>query len=131
MICTDLLGRGVDFKGVNVVVNYDMPSSSATYIHRVGRTGRAGKKGAAYTLYSDIDHPNLRPIVSVLRASGSEVPDWMKSLPKPKRFRQVKRGKDADHNQATERWSISTKPHLNKRMTKSMRNIKKLSKTGL
>jgi ATP-dependent RNA helicase DDX52/ROK1 len=37
LIATDLLGRGMDFKGVNVVINYDFPHTSASYIHRVGR----------------------------------------------------------------------------------------------
>lgn len=45
LICTDLMSRGVDFKTVNVVVNYDFPQSVVSYIHRVGRTGRAGRKG--------------------------------------------------------------------------------------
>ena len=123
LICTDLMGRGVDFKGVNVVINYDMPSTSATYIHRIGRTGRAGRKGLAYTLYSDADHPNLRSIVSVVRASGCEVPDWMKSLPKPKRHKK----KQGDYS-VTDRWTISTKPIKNKKITKSMRDMNKKSK---
>ena len=36
LICTDLLGRGIDFKGVNMVVNYDCPTSTISYIHRIG-----------------------------------------------------------------------------------------------
>ena len=47
LICTDLMGRGIDFKGVNLVINYDFPQSVISYIHRIGRTGRAGKNGAA------------------------------------------------------------------------------------
>lgn len=41
LITTDLVARGIDFKNVNLVVNYDFPNSILTYIHRVGRTGRA------------------------------------------------------------------------------------------
>lgn len=41
LICTDLMARGIDFKGVKLVINYDFPNSMITYIHRVGRTGRA------------------------------------------------------------------------------------------
>ena len=37
LICTDLMGRGIDFKGVNLVVNYDFPPSAVSYIHRIGR----------------------------------------------------------------------------------------------
>ena len=43
LICTELLGRGIDFKGVSLVVNYDFPPSAVSYIHRIGRTGRAGR----------------------------------------------------------------------------------------
>lgn len=46
LIATDLIGRGMDFIGVNTVVNYDFPHSTVDYIHRIGRTGRAGKTGA-------------------------------------------------------------------------------------
>ena len=60
MICTELMSRGVDFKGVNLVINYDFPPSDISYIHRVGRTGRAGHQGQAVTFWTMEDRPNLR-----------------------------------------------------------------------
>ena len=60
LICTELLGRGIDFKGVNLVVNYDFPPSTISYIHRIGRTGRAGKSGSAVTFFTDADKTLLR-----------------------------------------------------------------------
>lgn len=45
LVCTDVISRGVDFRAVNMVINYDLPSSGITYVHRCGRTGRAGRKG--------------------------------------------------------------------------------------
>ncbi|EME46315.1 hypothetical protein DOTSEDRAFT_70342 [Dothistroma septosporum NZE10] len=67
LITTDLLSRGVDFRGVNGVVNYDIPTSSAAYVHRIGRTGRAGREGGvAVTLYSKEDIPYLRPIANLV-----------------------------------------------------------------
>ncbi|MCL4147143.1 UNVERIFIED_CONTAM: hypothetical protein GTU68_046601 [Idotea baltica] len=54
------MGRGIDFKGVNLVINYDFPPSIVSYVHRVGRTGRAGKKGRAITFWSMDDLPLLR-----------------------------------------------------------------------
>eukprot|EP00933_Yihiella_yeosuensis_P056918 TRINITY_DN5637_c0_g1_i2.p1 TRINITY_DN5637_c0_g1~~TRINITY_DN5637_c0_g1_i2.p1 ORF type:complete len:562 (-),score=141.04 TRINITY_DN5637_c0_g1_i2:304-1989(-) len=89
LICTDLMARGVDFKGVETVVNYDFPQSAATYIHRIGRTGRAGRKGRAITLFTIDDFASLRSIVGVMRQSGCEVPEWMLRLkPKSKRERR-------------------------------------------
>lgn len=69
LITTDLLSRGVDFRGVNGVVNYDIPTSSAAYVHRVGRTGRAGREGGvAVTLYSKEDIPYLKHVANVVSA---------------------------------------------------------------
>lgn len=75
LICTELMGRGIDFKGVTCLVNYDYPPDPVTYIHRVGRTGRAGKPGRAITLFTheEMEHPTkLRYIVSIMRKAGFE-----------------------------------------------------------
>lgn len=70
LITTDLLSRGVDFKGMNGVVNYDIPTSGASYVHRVGRTGRAGREGGvAVTLYTKEDIPYVKGIANVIAAS--------------------------------------------------------------
>ncbi len=60
LICTELMGRGIDFKGVNLVINYDFPLSAISYIHRIGRTGRACRLGKAVTFFTDDDLPYLR-----------------------------------------------------------------------
>lgn len=80
LVCTDLLGRGIDFKGVSMVVNYDLPPSKEDYIHRVGRTGRAGHYGKAITLWTDADLPYLGEIIKVIRRSGSEVDPELERL---------------------------------------------------
>lgn len=49
LIATDVAGRGIDVPDVTLVVNYDMPNGIEPYTHRIGRTGRAGKKGTAVT----------------------------------------------------------------------------------
>lgn len=70
LITTDILSRGVDFRGVNAVINYDIPNDAAGYIHRVGRTGRCGRKGgAAITFYTREDVPYIRGVVNVIEAS--------------------------------------------------------------
>ncbi|KAL6503122.1 DEAD-box ATP-dependent RNA helicase 57 [Orobanche hederae] len=84
LIATDVIARGMDFKGVNCVINYDFPYSAAAYIHRIGRSGRAGRSGEAITLYTEADVPFLRNVANVITASGCEVPEWIMSLPKKK-----------------------------------------------
>ena len=49
LVATDVAGRGIDIKDVSLVINYDMAKSIEAYTHRIGRTGRAGKSGAAIT----------------------------------------------------------------------------------
>lgn len=55
MVATDVLGRGVDFERVNIVINYDMPPTKEAYLHRVGRSGRFGTKGLAISFISSED----------------------------------------------------------------------------
>lgn len=70
LITTDLLARGVDFRGLNGVVNYDVPTSAAGYVHRAGRTGRAGREGGvAVTFYTADDIPYVKLIANVIRAA--------------------------------------------------------------
>ncbi|KAH8597648.1 P-loop containing nucleoside triphosphate hydrolase protein [Bisporella sp. PMI_857] len=73
LITTDILSRGVDFRGVNGVVNYDVPNSGAAYIHRVGRTGRAGRSGGvAVTFYTQEDIPYVKNIANIIAASEKQ-----------------------------------------------------------
>lgn len=94
MITTDILSRGVDFRGINGVVNYDVPNSGASYIHRVGRTGRAGRDGGvAVTFYTKEDIPYIRNIANIIAASEKQagkpaseasMQKWLlDALPKP------------------------------------------------
>ena len=85
LICTELLGRGIDFKGVNLVVNYDFPPSTISYIHRIGRTGRAGRSGSAITFFTDADKTLLRSVATLVKSSGGEVPEYMLKLKKASR----------------------------------------------
>lgn len=85
LVATDVIARGMDFKGINCVINYDFPESAAAYIHRIGRSGRAGRSGEAITLFTEEDKPFLRNIANVMKDSGCEVPEWILALPKLKR----------------------------------------------
>jgi ATP-dependent RNA helicase DDX52/ROK1 len=78
------MSRGVDFRAVNTVINYDFPQSTASYIHRIGRTGRAGREGWAYTFFTEDDSELLRSVANVMSISGCDVPEWMLQMKKIK-----------------------------------------------
>jgi ATP-dependent RNA helicase DeaD len=62
MICTDVAGRGLDIKGVTYIYNYNLPKTSTDYIHRIGRTARAGEEGKVINLLSSEDYMNFSKI---------------------------------------------------------------------
>lgn len=62
LLTTDLLARGIDIPQVNLVVNYDLPPSKETYIHRIGRCGRFGKKGVAISLVKTDDQSDIKTL---------------------------------------------------------------------
>lgn len=77
MVCTQILGRGHDFKDLQYVINYDMPDNIVQYVHRVGRTGRAGKQGFALTLMREGDLVHAKSIKSCLEETKHPVPDFI------------------------------------------------------
>ncbi|KAF5312427.1 hypothetical protein D9619_003068 [Psilocybe cf. subviscida] len=93
MITTEVMARGMDFKGVREVINYDFPTTVQSYIHRIGRTGRAGREGKAVTFFTDDDAPYLKMIANVILQSGFTVPEWIAKLPKPSKMKRRQMGK--------------------------------------
>lgn len=63
LVCTDVAARGLDIKNVSHVYNYDIPSNSSDYIHRIGRTARAGKEGKAISLVSQRDYDSFNRVL--------------------------------------------------------------------
>jgi len=62
LVATDVASRGIDIEGVSHVINYDLPSEPESYVHRIGRTGRAGKGGIAISFCSNAEGADLRTI---------------------------------------------------------------------
>jgi len=80
LVATDVAARGLDIKNVSHIYNYDVPKTPIEYIHRIGRTARAGENGAAITLLTAADHDNFRRVQSndELNIERAEMPDFKK-----------------------------------------------------
>lgn len=74
LVATDVASRGLDIPAVDLVVNYDIPTHSKDYIHRVGRTARAGRSGKSVTLVTQYDVELLQRIEAVIGEKLSEFP---------------------------------------------------------
>ena len=74
LVSTDLIGRGIDVQQVNLVINYDLPYSLEKYIHRIGRTGRLGRKGVAINLATEGDSTTLSLIEKEYGTKMEELP---------------------------------------------------------
>jgi len=80
VIATDVASRGIDVKDIDIVINYNMPPNIESYIHRIGRTARAGKKGLSLTFLSSNDQPVLRDLMDVLEKAGQPIPPQFNQL---------------------------------------------------
>ncbi|KAF8896491.1 P-loop containing nucleoside triphosphate hydrolase protein [Infundibulicybe gibba] len=80
LIATDVASRGLDVKDVGYVINYDFPNNCEDYIHRIGRTGRAGMKGISYTYFTTDNAKSARELVSILREAKAIVPPQLEEM---------------------------------------------------
>ncbi|XP_011097425.1 ATP-dependent RNA helicase-like protein DB10 [Sesamum indicum] len=74
LVATDVAARGLDIKDIRVVINYDFPTGIEDYVHRIGRTGRAGATGVAYTFFCDQDARHASDLVKLLEGANQKVP---------------------------------------------------------
>ncbi|KAM3483708.1 hypothetical protein MY8738_002897 [Beauveria namnaoensis] len=110
LITTDVLARGVDFAGVNGVVNYDVPGSSAAYVHRAGRTGRAGREGGiAVTFYTKEDIPFVKTVANVIAASERQA------------GKTGKTDEEGGGGGGIQKWLLDALPKVNKADRKKLR----------
>jgi ATP-dependent RNA helicase DBP3 len=75
LIATDVAARGLDIPNVEAVINYTFPLTIEDYVHRIGRTGRAGKSGISYTFFQPGDKSHAGALQQVLKQVGQPIPD--------------------------------------------------------
>ncbi|KAJ4729249.1 putative Dead box ATP-dependent RNA helicase [Melia azedarach] len=80
LVATDVAARGLDIKDIRVVVNYDFPTGVEDYVHRIGRTGRAGATGVAYTFFGDQDAKYALDLIKLLEGANQRVPSELRDM---------------------------------------------------
>lgn len=77
MVATDVAARGLDVPHVTHVINFDLPKDIDDYVHRIGRTGRAGKSGMATAFFSEKNSPLAKALAQLMQESNKQVPSWL------------------------------------------------------
>lgn len=97
LVATDIAARGIDVANIAHVINYDLPQVAEDYVHRIGRTARAGASGQATSLLTPDDQAQWREILNLLKRAGSQIPQnkteerkWQNQVVLPKLKEHVK-----------------------------------------
>ena len=80
MVATAVAARGLDIPNVTHVVNYDLPSDIDDYVHRIGRTGRAGNTGVSTAFFNRGNKNIVRDLVELLREANQDIPSWLETV---------------------------------------------------
>jgi len=80
MVATDVASRGLDIPNVTQVVNFDLPTNIDDYVHRIGRTGRAGNTGRALSFVNERNHGIARELYDLLEENHQDCPSWFKTM---------------------------------------------------
>jgi len=128
LVATDIASRGIDIDGVTHVFNYDLPNEPESYVHRIGRTGRAGKNGVAYAFCDESESGYL---VGIQRLIGKKITQFKdhpyhfsKAIPKPdQKPGRIKESKKKTQRKKTQSQQDSSKHHKKRnRNRRSRRN---------
>ncbi|RNC30996.1 ATP-dependent DEAD/H RNA helicase, partial [Trypanosoma cruzi] len=99
LVATDVAARGLDIKELETVINYDFPMQIDDYVHRIGRTGRAGAKGEAFTLITkrekQITPAVVTELIAIVDRAQQQVPDWLREWGEQRpRYQVMKRNRN-------------------------------------
>ena len=119
LVATDIASRGIDIEGVTHVFNYDLPNEPESYVHRIGRTARAGRSGVAYAFCDESESGYL---VGIQRLIGKQIPQFKehpyhfsKAIPKPdQKPGKIKESKKKNQRKNTQSQQESSKQHKNR-----------------
>ncbi|EMD39189.1 hypothetical protein CERSUDRAFT_81950 [Gelatoporia subvermispora B] len=92
LVATAVAARGLDIPNVTHVINYDLPSDIDDYVHRIGRTGRAGNVGIATAFFNRNNRNIVRDLLELLREANQEIPGWLETVAQESSFGGSTRG---------------------------------------
>ncbi|KAI9620645.1 hypothetical protein KEM48_007994 [Puccinia striiformis f. sp. tritici PST-130] len=93
MVATAVAARGLDIPNVTHVVNYDLPNDIDDYVHRIGRTGRAGNTGVSTAFFNRNNKNIVRELIDLLREANQEIPAWLETVGRESSFGGGGRGR--------------------------------------
>ncbi len=133
LVATDIAARGIDVDKISHVINYDLPNEPESYVHRIGRTARAGTKGSAISFCDESEHKELRAIervirfkIEVVKTPELEKMEPLKLAPKPRQGGGQRRSNNAPNKNKNRNSNQRNASAGNKRPQRtSSRNIKK------
>ena len=119
LIATDIASRGIDIEDLDVVINFDLPNISETYVHRIGRTGRAGKKGTSYSFCSIDEKKYVVEIQKIIKKAIPVVEDH------PYALQRKEKAIDLNKKRNTKQKNSNTKHKKGRKSTASKKNKKR------
>ena len=119
LIATDVASRGIDIEDLDVVINFDLPNISETYVHRIGRTGRAGKKGTSFSFCSIDEKKYVVEIQKTIKKAIPVVEDH------PYALQRKEKAIDLNKKSSTKQKNSNTKHKKGRKSTASKKNKKR------